>query len=252
MLPKIRNYITENTGILIRIDDIAENMNWNLMKQTEDLFEKYCIKPVLGVIPNNKDKDLLSYPRRDDFWEKVRNWKKKGWEISMHGFNHVYDKNLKNKDYFGYGGDTEFCGHSLEIQTSKIKNGLKKFNDEKIKIRSFFAPNHTYDKNTFAALKNSGINEIIDGYGIMPYEKNNIKFIPQLFYKVLILPFGIQSTQIHLNYWEQKDFDNFKNFVEQNKNKIISYDQALNKINNNYKLINFLTKKIIQIKRIIK
>ena len=61
MLSKIRNYIAENTGILIRIDDIAENMNWNLMKQTEDLFEKHSIKPVLGVIPNNKDKDLEKY-----------------------------------------------------------------------------------------------------------------------------------------------------------------------------------------------
>ena len=252
MLSQIKNYITGNTGILIRLDDIAENMNWDLMKKSELLFEKYAIKPVLGVIPDNKDQSLLSYPKKNDFWEQVRNWKNKGWEISMHGCTHVYDKNSKNEDYFNYGGGSEFCGHSLETQMSRIKDGLKKFSDEKIKIRSFFAPNHTYDKNTFAALKNSGINEIIDGYGIMPYEENNIKFIPQLFYKVLMLPFGIQSTQIHLNYWKQKDFDNFKNFIEKNKNKILSYDQALNKINNNYKLINLLTKKIIQIKRIIK
>ena len=252
MFSNIKNYITENTGILIRLDDIAENMNWDLMEKSELLFEKHGIKPVLGVIPNNKDEELLSYPKQNNFWEQLRKWRDKGWEISMHGFTHVYDKNTKKKDYFKYGGGSEFCGHSLETQMSRIESGLKKFRDEKIKIRSFFAPNHTYDKNTFAALKNSGINEIIDGYGIMPYEENNIKFIPQLFYKVLILPFGIQSTQIHLNYWEQKDFDNFKNFVEKNKNKIISYDQALNKINNNYKLINFLTKKIIQIKRIIK
>ena len=74
---------------------------------------------------------------------------------------------------------------------------------EKIKIRSFYAPNHTYDKNTLAALKNSGINEIIDGYGLMPYTKNQIKFIPKLFYKVFALPFGIQATQINLNYWKQ-------------------------------------------------
>ena len=33
-----------------------------------------------------------------------------------------------------------------------------------------------YDKNTFVALKNSGIYEIIDGYGIMPYVENQIKF----------------------------------------------------------------------------
>ena len=107
---------------------------------------------------------------------------------------------------------------------------------------------------TVAALKNSGINEIIDGYGLMPYSKNGIKFIPQLFYKLTLLPFGIQTTQIHLNYWEQKDFDDFEKFVIKNSNKIITYDQALRKINNDlfYKLINILSKKILLIKRFIK
>ena len=100
MLSKIKNYISENTRILIRLDDIAENMNWDLMKKSELLFEKYAIKPVLGVIPNNKDKDLLSYPKINDFWEQVRNWRNKGWEISMHGYTHVYDKNSENEDYF--------------------------------------------------------------------------------------------------------------------------------------------------------
>ena len=64
MLSKIKNYIKKNTGILIRLDDIAENMNWDLMNKSELLFEKYKIKPVLGVIPNNKDNELLSYPKK--------------------------------------------------------------------------------------------------------------------------------------------------------------------------------------------
>ena len=254
MFSKIKNYITENTGILIRLDDIAENMNWDLMKKSELLFEKYEIKPVLGVIPNNKDEELLSYPKQDDFWDRVRKWRDKGWEISMHGFTHVYDKNTKKKDYFKYGGSSEFCGHSLETQMSKIESGLKKFRDENIKIRSFFAPNHTYDENTFAALKNLGINEIIDGYGLMPYTENQIKFIPQLFYKVFALPFGIQTTQIHLNYWKQKEFDNFERFIANNSKKVITYNQALEKTNDSffYTFINLLTKKIIQTKRVLR
>ena len=254
MLNKIKNYIKENTGILIRLDDIAENMNWDLMDKSELLFEKYKIKPILGVIPNNKDNELLSYPKKNDFWEKVRAWKNKGWEIAMHGSTHVYDKDTKNKDYFGHGGKSEFFGHPIEVQILKIKDGLKKFDNEKIKIRSFYAPNHTYDKNTLIALKETGINEIIDGYGLMPYTENNIKFIPQLFYKPLSLPFGIQCTQIHLNYWEQKDFDNFENFILNNLNKIITYDQALKKVNNNffYKFTNVLTKIILRSKRIVK
>ena len=252
MFSKIKNYITENTGILIRLDDIAENMNWDLMEKSELLFEKYEIKPVLGVIPNNKDNELMSYPKKDDFWELVRKWKGKGWEISMHGSTHVYDKNSNNKDYFSYGGDSEFYGHSLETQISKIENGLKKFSDEKIKIRSFFAPNHTYDKNTFVALKNCEINEIIDGYGFMPYIENDIKFIPQLFYRILPLPFGIQTFQIHLNYYKEKDFNILKKFIESNSNKIITYNQAISKIKNNfsYSIIRGVIKKILQVKRI--
>ena len=254
MLSKIKNYITDNTGILIRLDDIAENMNWDLMEKIELLFENYSIKPVLGVIPRNKDDELLSWPKKDDFWKQVRIWKDKGWEIAMHGYTHVYDNTCNNDDYFNYGGGSEFFGHSLETQLDRIKNGLKKFYDEKIKIRTFFAPNHTYDTNTFIALKKCGINEVIDGYGLMPYVKNNIKFIPQLFYKVLALPFGIQSIQIHLNYWKQEDLNNFEKFIKKNSKKIITYDQALKKVNNNffYKLINILSERILKLKRIIK
>ena len=142
----------------------------------------------------------------------------------------------------------------METQLSRIKNGLKKFKDEGIEIKSFFAPNHTYDKNTFEALKICGINGVIDGYGLMPYKENDIKFIPQLFYNLYALPFGIQSTQIHLNYWKQKDFINFEEFIQKNAKKIITYDQAIEKVNNNfsYTLIKKCINKMLRFKRIIR
>jgi hypothetical protein len=100
MLSKIKNYITDNTGILIRLDDIAENMNWDLMEKIELLFEKYSIKPVLGVIPRNKDNELLSWPKKDDFWKQVRIWKDKGWEIAMHGSNNNSIFSIKSQFIF--------------------------------------------------------------------------------------------------------------------------------------------------------
>ena len=237
--------------ILIRFDDIAENMNWHLMSRCEKLFDKLDIKPVMGVIPDNKDKDLLIYPKKENFWNVVKNWQSKGWEIAMHGYNHIYDKDTEKKDFFKYGGKSEFFGHTLINQSNKIKKGLKIFKKNNIKIRTFFSPNHTYDLNTFEALKSSGINEVIDGYGLKPYIENNIKFIPQLFYKPIFLPFGLQTTQIHLNYWGDKEFDKFYDLISKNYKKIISYDEALKFISNNTsdKILNKIIKSLLILKR---
>ena len=254
MLKKIKNFVSNNTGYLIRLDDIAENMNWEMMDQASDLFDRFNIKPVIGIIPNNEDPELLAYPKKKiNFWEQVKIWKKKGWEIGMHGNKHVYDKKCKKIDYLGHGGNTEFCGHAFEKQLEKIKEGLNKFREKEIDIRTFFAPNHTFDKNTLLALKKCGITEVIDGYGLTPYEEKEIKFIPQLFYKILPLPFGIQTFQIHLNYYQQKDFEDFKKFIEANSKKIINYDQAILKINNGipHKILRVALKKILQLKRLI-
>ena len=67
----------------------------------------------------------------------------------MHGFTHVYDKETNKKDFFNYGGRSEFFGHSYDEQFKRIKKSLEIFKKENIEIRSFFAPNHTYDQNTF-------------------------------------------------------------------------------------------------------
>ena len=251
MFKLIKKFISENTGILIRLDDIAENMNWPLMKKCEELFDKYNIKPLLGVVSNNQDPELLSYQKNDNFLDQIRKWDKKKWEISMHGYTHIYDSETKKKDYFNYGGKSEFFGHSYDEQFYRINNSLKIFRKENIKIRSFFAPNHTYDENTFSALKAHNINNVIDGYGLMPFTKEKLNFIPQLFYREISLPIGIQSTQIHLNYWKEKDFLNFEKFIEKNKSKIISFDQALNKINDGlfYRSINLLVEKTLKILR---
>ena len=93
-------------------------------------------------------------------------------------------------------------------------------------------------------MRESGIKYIIDGYGLFPYKENDITFIPQLFYKEIILPFGIQSTQMHLNYWEEKDYEIFEQFIIKNYDKIICFEDCIEKTNNSLfsKLINFGTK----------
>jgi len=65
------------TGLIIRLDDIAENMNWDLMNKCEILFDNYNIKPLLGIVPNNKDKELLTIKKIQIFGKKYYFGKKK-------------------------------------------------------------------------------------------------------------------------------------------------------------------------------
>ena len=251
MFNAIKKKVSKYTGLLIRIDDIAANMNWNYMDKCEKIFDDLKIKPLLGVIPNNKDPELLRYQLNEKFWDRVRDWKNKGWEISMHGLSHLYAIKTNKKDYFNYGGDSEFYGLDFDIQKNKIKLGIEKFKNEKIKVRSFFAPNHTYDLNTLRALRESGIKIIVDGYGLFPYSEHDLFFVPQLFYKEIFLPFGIQSTQIHLNYWSDEYFDSFKKFIFKNKENILDLEQILmlNKSNIIKRIINNSVEKSLKLIR---
>ena len=68
-----------------------------------------------------------------------------------------------------------------------------------------------------------------------------------------MLPFGIQSTQIHVNYWDEKDFLIFQKFIKRNQDKIISADLAFSKNSDNYfhLFINFTLEKILKLKRLL-
>ena len=41
------------------------------------------------------------------------------------------------------------------------------------------------------------------------------------------MPIGIQSTQMHINEWNEESFKKFEVFVEKNKQKIVNLDYII-------------------------
>ena len=101
MIKFIKNKLLSNTGMLIRLDDIAENMNWQFMDECEILFDKYNIKPLLGVIPNNEDKELLLLPKNAKFWNCRNFWSKNslGWLSEKFSSNLLPSSRICNLKY---------------------------------------------------------------------------------------------------------------------------------------------------------
>ena len=109
---------------LLRFDDIAPNMNWRLFYKIKNFLIKYEIKPIIGVIPNNKDKELKKFPVcKLNFFLEIKKLRSLGWTIAMHGYEHLYFEN-KIKDYLSMRVKSEFVGESFEVQNLKIKKGI--------------------------------------------------------------------------------------------------------------------------------
>ena len=219
---------------LIRFDDIAPNMNWNKFDRFIDIAIKNNIAPILAVIPDNKDPELLKYPNKNNskFWEIIQKLDSIGWEIGMHGLNHKFlttESGIMDINNF-----SEFSGLSLDDQKNKIKKSIEIFNNYSINPRIFVAPAHSFDANTLIALDELDINIISDGYRLYPYNIRDFVFLPQLFSTPKKMPFGVFTFCVHLNNLSENRFIKLINFIEKNRDDFINVDQALTMINNSF------------------
>lgn len=208
---------------IIRLDDASTNMNIEKWEKIEKILDKYNIKPIVGIIPENKDESLLKYEYNDNFWNIAKQWENKGWTIAMHGYQHKYNTTcgginpIQNR--------SEFAGLSLEEQKEKIKNAYSILLRHDLNAKLFFAPSHTYDKNTLIALKSeTPIRIISDSISNDIYYKDDFYFIPQQSGKVRKLNFKIVTFCYHPNTMTDEDYLVLDKFISNNKSNFVSFD----------------------------
>ncbi len=213
---------------IMRLDDAATRMDIEKWKQVELLLDKYSIKPLVGVIPMCKDPMMDCYEEDENFWLKVKKWEKKGWIIALHGYDHVYC--TEEEGINPINKRSEFAGLSLNQQKQKIKKGVEILRKHDIEPRVFFAPSHTFDENTIAALKDeSDIRIISDTIANKPYCISGVTFVPQQSGRVRKLPFDTVTFCYHPNMMENNDFKFLEDFLKNNRNKFISFPLEVTK-----------------------
>ena len=219
--------------ILFRLDDACGYMDLQKWQCIEEMFDRHNVKPIVGVIPKCEDENLISkYEFNDEFWTLVDKWHIKGWGIALHGFNHKYI--TKKAGINPIHKRSEFAGVSYECQKNKIREGIKIFNEHAIYPELFFAPSHTYDKNTIKALLEcSDIKIISDTYASDIYFRYNMFFIPlknhiEVTNIKILRPFKKRlklSTHVyHPNTMNENDFQTLEHFITANQEKIIAFE----------------------------
>ena len=208
---------------LFRLDDACETMDWRKWLKMEALLDKYNIQPLVAVIPNNEDVMQKIDEPKDEFWQWVKNLKQKGWEIGLHGNNHVYQTNEGGINPIHKR--SEFAGVPLAEQKDKIKKGVEKLKSKGFNPRIFVAPSHTFDLNTLKALKTeSSIKIISDTIALLPYKKYDFIFTPQQVGSArnILLP-GLFTFCYHPNTMDDNAFSNLEQFLIKNDSNFSSF-----------------------------
>lgn len=205
---------------IIRLDDASEYMDHNKWYPFFQLFERYNIKPIIAVIPYNKDPKMVIKNPDDNFWEKVKLWQTKEYRIGLHGYEHMY-KN-QNSGIIGINRYSEFAGVPLETQTVMLSRANKKFEDEGIKADIFVAPAHSFDRNTLKALKSAtNIKYISDGFFYNPILKDDLKWIPQQLWEPKNRPKGVWTICYHPETSDKAIIDSLGSFLEKNNKYVV-------------------------------
>lgn len=202
---------------LLRLDDASEYMDVTKWERMELLLDRYGVKPIVGIIPQNRDKSLVeSFSLDPGFWVRVNQWMTKGWVLAQHGFEHCYVTqsggiNPVNKR-------SEFAGLPYEEQAEKIAKGYASLVAHGIAPRIFFAPSHTFDDNTLKAIYDkTPIRIISDTIANDVYYQNGFWFIPQQSGRVRKLPFETVTFCYHPNTMNDQAFEELENFLKQCK-----------------------------------
>lgn len=207
---------------IIRLDDATQKMNPCGWGKIETLLDKYEIKPIVGIIPDNKD-PLFSWDEDPDFWTKtVERWKNKKWTIAQHGCHHVYHD-------CGKGSHSEFTGLSYEEQMKLIQHGNRKLKQHGVDPVCFFAPAHTFDDVTVDVCRDSGFFRFIsDGCALYPFVERDMLFVPNIFDTAhKILPFGVYTFVLHPSFLTDEELQYLEAFIKKNRRYFIPVPDIL-------------------------
>lgn len=211
---------------LLRFDDLCPTMNWRVWSEIEAALTEHRLKPILAVVPDNRDPKLQVDAPAEDFWDRVRAWQARGWTIALHGFQHKYI--AERPGIITLRKNTEFAGVPAGEQEEKLRRGLEIFEREGIKSRVWIAPSNSFDATTVSLLPRFGIRTICDGYCRFPFLwPREVCWVPQQLFGFRPAPPGVWTVCYHHNHWTAADLTRFREGLDRFHADLWSLDDVL-------------------------
>jgi len=214
---------------LIRLDDDSPTMAHGHWLRLEALFDSLGIKPLVAVVPDNRDPTLQIDAPDPAFWERVRGWQAKGWTIALHGYQHVFHPVDRRKLVLPFYDRSEFAGLPLAQQAEKLRAAWALCQSHGVTPTVWIAPAHCFDRVTLAALlEATPIRVISDGVARNAYEEGGFFWLPQQLWSLEPRRSGLWTVCLHPNSLIEADFDRLAEQLASPgyRERIIAVDQV--------------------------
>jgi len=218
MIPRPAQY-------LLRFDDLCPTIDRARWQQFQELIEEFAVRPILSVIPDNRDGELQLSPPDPEFWARMRDLEATGATIGLHGYRHLCES--QGASLLPLHVMTEFAGVPEKTQRQWIHEGLGILRSHGLNPRIFVAPRHGFDRNTLLALREEGIRLLSDGFARIPFTRGGLTWIPQQLWGPVEKSKGLWTICVHSNSIHLTQVDHLHAFLSEHAGQFTSMDRVL-------------------------
>lgn len=210
---------------LVRFDDICPAMNWPVWERVEQALVHHDVRPIVAVVPDNRDPTLAPGVVRADFWDRVRRWRELGWAIGWHGYQHTYTTN--DAGIIGIKHRSEFAGEPEAEQRRRLSAAYEIFRAQGVTPDVWVAPGHSFDWTTVRILQDFGVRYVSDGYFHAPRRWRGSVFVPQQIWRFRPQPSGTWTVCYHTNPWSEAQISRFEADIAAYRASIVSFSDLV-------------------------
>ena len=213
---------------LLRFDDLCPTMDKKQWSRFVTLVREFKLKPILAIVPDNRDPELMLQGPDPGFWQEMRELRAAGATIGLHGFQHLCA---------GQGGgliplhrQTEFAGISHKNQQQWIEKGREILCSHGLNPEIWVAPRHGTDQTTLAALRDQGIAVLSDGFAVNPFLYRGVLWIPQQLWSPVQKRSGIWTICLHANTASDALCEELRQFLVRFAPQFTSVEEVLRSV----------------------
>jgi hypothetical protein len=210
---------------LLRFDDLCPTIDRVRWERFSALMTRFGIRPILAVVPDNRDPELERDAADEGFWDEMRGFEAAGATIGLHGYRHVCSAD--GRSLIPLHDRTEFAGISVELQREWIGAGLEILRSKRLHPRIWVAPRHGFDRVTTGVLREEGIGLVSDGFARGPFREEGLVWIPQQLWGPVEKSSGLWTICLHANSTTEEALGEFEVFLRRFAARFTSVDRVL-------------------------